>query len=111
MFNVFSVQNKNFENIDEMINLDNLVETGLSSGEIRQSILDRARQNIKKNHTETIENFIKNNSQYTNIKELSKEQLEETFEEILYNVNNDKIDKVLFNFRIDPIFIVFEEEE
>lgn len=102
MFDVFSVRS-----IKDGFEINEVVEMGLSPGEVRQSIIDRANENIRKNHTETIQRFISTHSD-EEPEEFSEERLREEFEDLLYDLDDDDLRYLLFDFEIDPVWIVEE---
>lgn len=102
MFDVFSVRP-----IKDGFEISEVVEMGLSPGEVRQSIIDRANENIRKNYTETIHRFISTYSEEEQ-EEFSEERLREKFEDLLYDLDDDDLRYLLFDFEIDPVWIVEE---
>lgn len=91
-------------NIFSMNNLLEPVEMGLSGGEVRQSILDRANQNIKNGETDFIRRFIR---EHTNKIFIPRTRLSTIFENLLYDLNNEEL-LTEYNFKIDPIVVVEE---
>lgn len=75
----------------------NPVEMGLSPGEMRQSILDRARENIDKGHAKSVRSIINSN--------ITDDDLLQAFEDYIYDSPNAMFKKRYFNFTIDPVMV------
>ena len=104
---MFKITSIDIENDGYIIN--EIVEEGLSGGELRQAILDRAKQNILQGYTEKIKEFIKT---YTgrNVYWLKNDKIVEEFDNLLYDMENDEFDDLIFEFVIDPILVGREED-
>lgn len=102
-FNIYKSNNNMNTDLNE------LVEIGLSPGEMRQALVDRAKSDLNSGHTEFVKNFVKEFSSGFLIT-LSKESLSKKFENIIYDELEDEFfNNKIFPFILDPVRVMIDE--
>lgn len=91
-------------NIYRKEDLTEPVEMGLSFGELRQALLDRAREDLRQDKISFVLQFVRDSGR----KCVTRHRLLNHFESILYNSNQKQLTRE-FDFVTDPV-VVKEED-
>lgn len=107
-FYIFVITNCDPENKQKIAEItsenDNAVELGLSAGELRQSILDRLREEVENNEIENIEQVFEKLDLPLDITD-NKEKLVDRIDELLYNLTDDELNNTIWELTEETIYI------
>lgn len=85
------------------------VEIGLSPGEMRQALLDRADADLRRNHKKFVRSFLRAEGAVRGGFFDSREELKQKFENLIYDLDDEFFKDKEFLFYLDPVKV--EEDE
>jgi len=112
-FNIYSIpsdqESKPFDELSD----DSLVESGLSSGEVRQSLLDRFREELKTEDTYFVNFALEAYDLQFDVEEIETPEGQETalkaIDDLLYSLEDEALSCTLWDFHNETVYLKDEE--
>lgn len=113
-FNIYDISDLDTENIDELLESHETeglseVEMGLSSGELRQSILDRVREDVRQDEihflNRSLEQFELNINEELLENEDGKNMIVQDVDYLIYELSDEELDNTVWEFSFEVIYI------
>lgn len=108
-FNIYSVSEPDHEQAVEQLTDDDLVEVDLSSGELRQALLDRFRQEVKTEDVYfinfTLAHFELEFEEDLLVTEEGQQSILTDIENLIYDAEDEELTNMFWDFHNETIYV------
>lgn len=113
-FNIYEISDLDTEDIEDLLESHDVsdlseIEMGLSSGELRQSILDRIREDVRQDELHYLNKSLVQFDFSINSESLesddSKEVIVQDLDYLIYELSDEELDKTIWEFSSEAIYI------